>query len=1200
MADLTPIPESTLTDVGIFNSTTHILTGYIEGGGNMRGKLSPFIPIVVANFAALPSSSVPIGILAITLDTSNVYLSTSSSGGWKLKNFIVAANAAALPTVGITDGAPGIALDTHDLYIYNLGATTWELNGGTEIYIVANFVALPSSGVVTGSLGMTLDTLNLYVAVSGGGQWKLLNSIVVADAASLPSGGINEETLAITQDTKAIYMYQGASLGWVLQAPNMGLSETGSSLYVQNKLNRAAKNTSLSTITGPIVVGPDITSGAAQSDDVYNIAALSGQGSNGILISSLDADEQADSALFIGGGNLQFTLSAGTPLVGNPLYYTSSGVITLSSTNNTLLGYVQSVVSGAEIQAYIYPFDNPIVSNSVTSVFGRSGAVAAQTNDYDITQIQNAGTAAAKAATDNSQPKLISLVGTPGDGNLGAFGSDGSMGDSTINVTELVTINTPGAGTVGNLPSFATPTVGVNDIADSGIPATAISAFKVAAVVLTNITGSNPGTSTFDGVTVTAGDLLLLTAQSSSASNGVWVFNGPSSAVTRSSLMSTWAEVEAAVISAPPSTTYPTGSLWRSTSAVNGTLGTTPITFSEISDEAAYTAGTGIDITGDIIAVDETVVPTYTGPTAQYQVAIFNNTTGAMVGVPNGVDDQILEWGASGPYWVNGGAGGSTPYYWLSGGTLANAIASGKPWIIVTASNSDTDAAIVLTQNTRITLVGSISLYLHGCDVKSFNTQIDGAGQIIFDGDNSAGYGFFTSTTGGTLSISETVDCDNTAAANTGLAINATDVLFQTTGDFKIISGSAPNTGINWNGSHTGTVTAIVNNASANDVILDAGNALPNPKSFSNLIIQATNYLGSLPGTWIPDASLPSTSVFITLSGFFGSSYPNGSAVKVYNLTGVSLPTPLVAGTTYYTRIIGGTEYELFETYEDTQTLTDPISITADGDGTYGIIGAQSFLTCSTATCSSNTTLYLSSPDIENIGYLTLCGKHSVLVAQPGVLVCNATVEIVSSINTPDERVIPNYILNSVLGPEGKILLNCSNIYGGGVFIDKSLGNIITRFQPIDFPATVDEIAWYVSVTESTFKVALAGFGDSTLSNNYSPITIDNLTSDSVELSDCVKLKLSKIDCAGGSGTIAGCSLIDCDNSDFDDFTVSEFTDFVGVGLNLTGTVAFTKASGAASARLKLACCSGSGGFSATATNIVKQFATGSNDAQYV
>lgn len=57
-----------------------------------------------------------------------------------------------------------------------------------------------------------------------------------------------------------------------------------------------------------------------------------------------------------------------------------------------------------------------------------------------------------------------------------------------------------------------------------------------------NVTLSNPGTSTFDGQTITSGQIVLLTGQSTGSQNGPYTFNGSSSAMTRATNWDTTGE----------------------------------------------------------------------------------------------------------------------------------------------------------------------------------------------------------------------------------------------------------------------------------------------------------------------------------------------------------------------------------------------------------------------------------------------------------------------------------------------------------------------------------------------------------------------------------------------------------------------------------------------------------------------------------
>lgn len=100
-----------------------------------------------------------------------------------------------------------------------------------------------------------------------------------------------------------------------------------------------------------------------------------------------------------------------------------------------------------------------------------------------------------------------------------------------------------------------------------------------------SITISNPGTASFDGVTIVSGEILFVRAQSSPAENGLYTFNGSSSALTRISQMDSWAEIPGAFFAVEEGTTY-ADTLWLCTSNTGGTLGTTAITFVQVPSSA--------------------------------------------------------------------------------------------------------------------------------------------------------------------------------------------------------------------------------------------------------------------------------------------------------------------------------------------------------------------------------------------------------------------------------------------------------------------------------------------------------------------------------------------------------------------------------------------------------------------------------------
>lgn len=94
---------------------------------------------------------------------------------------------------------------------------------------------------------------------------------------------------------------------------------------------------------------------------------------------------------------------------------------------------------------------------------------------------------------------------------------------------------------------------------------------SVRAASTANVTISNPGTASFDGVTLVANDRILLKNQTAQAENGIYVFNGSGVAMTRALDASTSAEMESAVVTVDEGTTN-AATTWRQTQ-VNFTLG---------------------------------------------------------------------------------------------------------------------------------------------------------------------------------------------------------------------------------------------------------------------------------------------------------------------------------------------------------------------------------------------------------------------------------------------------------------------------------------------------------------------------------------------------------------------------------------------------------------------------------------------------
>ena len=134
---------------------------------------------------------------------------------------------------------------------------------------------------------------------------------------------------------------------------------------------------------------------------------------------------------------------------------------------------------------------------------------------------------------------------------------------------------------------------------------------------LTNLSGLL----TIDGVTLTAGDRVLVKNQTLTENNGIYV--AASGAWSRSSDMNVWSEVPGAfTFIEDGSTQANTG--WVCSSKQGGTIGTTPITFVQFSGAGTYTAGTGLTLAGNEFSITNTGVTAATyGNTNGQQTVVF-------------------------------------------------------------------------------------------------------------------------------------------------------------------------------------------------------------------------------------------------------------------------------------------------------------------------------------------------------------------------------------------------------------------------------------------------------------------------------------------------------------------------------------------------------------------------------------------------
>jgi len=212
-----------------------------------------------------------------------------------------------------------------------------------------------------------------------------------------------------------------------------------------------------------------------------------------------------------------------------------------------------------------------------------------------------------------------------GTGNVTAAGTLATV-NSNIGTFTKITINDKGLATAGAnailndigaptssfsfgsqlLTSLADP-VSNQDAATKYYVDSVAQGLDIKASVVTastaNITTLS-GLLTISGVTLTAGQRVLVKDQTASEDNGIYLASA--TAWSRSPDADTWDELVSAFVFVEEGTNADTG--WVCTIDAGGTLGTTPVTWTQFAGAGTYTNGTGLTLTGNVFSITNTAV----------------------------------------------------------------------------------------------------------------------------------------------------------------------------------------------------------------------------------------------------------------------------------------------------------------------------------------------------------------------------------------------------------------------------------------------------------------------------------------------------------------------------------------------------------------------------------------------------------------
>lgn len=230
---------------------------------------------------------------------------------------------------------------------------------------------------------------------------------------------------------------------------------------------------------------------------------------------------------------------------------------------------------------------------------------------------------AAGAAIAESKLNLASdaAAGTASRRTLGFSGNAAMPGTARLDQIAAPTAAVAFGGQ--RLTNVADPTTGTDAATQQYVLAQITSAVngqdwknsvRVASPAATNITVASPGAS-IDGIALTAGDRVLLKAQTTASENGIYVWNGAAVPMTRAADADTSAEMTSGVT--VPVEDGTSEGVWLLTTNNPITLGTTGLTFTQIGAAGTtYAAGTGLTLTGNTFSITAPVTVALGGTNA--------------------------------------------------------------------------------------------------------------------------------------------------------------------------------------------------------------------------------------------------------------------------------------------------------------------------------------------------------------------------------------------------------------------------------------------------------------------------------------------------------------------------------------------------------------------------------------------------------
>jgi hypothetical protein len=408
-------------------------------------------------------------------------------------------------------------------------------------------------------------------------------------------------------------------------------TRTGAVTLTQSDVTQVLGFMPLSGAVTRVVAGAGLDGGTISTSGTI---ALSQIGTMSVLGNSGTVDPATPSAIPLG-----------------PNFTISNGQLAIQG-NGT--GTVTQVVAGGGLDG------GSITGVGTLSIHGVGAATAGQTLQSDGA----GGVAFTSSIPAGTAGELLSTTGTAGVASTLALGAGLSSTSGTLSVSGTQTGLTISGGTLsgttsntgtisgGSITGLPTPSVAtdaatkgyVDGLVQSLVPKpTAAAATTAALPANTYANGTNgegatliataAGALTVDGVSLAAGDRVLVKNEATAANNGLYVVTAAGSTstpytLTRDTSMDDGTEFQGALIAVEQFGTTNPNTLWLCTPPGAVTPGTTAIPFTQLNSATSLQAGAGLSISANTISLSP--IPTLT------LLANAGGTSAAPTAVPIG------------------------------------------------------------------------------------------------------------------------------------------------------------------------------------------------------------------------------------------------------------------------------------------------------------------------------------------------------------------------------------------------------------------------------------------------------------------------------------------------------------------------------------------------------------------------------------